>query len=71
MPLQFTGRMDGDTEFSAERPFAVAGWPSEADIETFNTEQEARDFITRLKKSAPFPARVRLYGFSEGRWVRL
>lgn len=71
MLTQYTGNMDGAIVFSAAKPFAVAGWPSDADVETFDTEQEARDFILRFKKSHPFLARLRLYGFSESKWIRL
>jgi hypothetical protein len=71
MAHQYAGKMDDATAFSAERPFAVRGWPSAADIETFDTEQEAKNFVVRLKKSHPFHAGICLYGFSEGRWVRL
>ncbi len=71
MAHQYTGKMDDATAFSAERPYAVAGWPSDADIETFDTEQDAKAFVAHLKKSHPLHVDVRLYGFSEGRWVRL
>jgi hypothetical protein len=71
MATQYTGRMDAAATFTAQKPFVVLGWPSDADVKTFDTEQEAKDFVTKSKKSDKFRAVARLYGFEEGRWVRL
>jgi hypothetical protein len=71
MATHYTGRMDNATTFSAAKPFVVVGLPSPADIKTFDTEQEAKAFVTNAKKGDKFAAIVRVYGFSGGRWIRL
>ena len=50
MATQYTGRMDNATTFTAQKPFVVVGLQSPADIKTFDTEQEAKAFVTNAKK---------------------
>ena len=63
--------MDDATTFTAQKPFVVVGLPSPGDIKAFDTEQEAKAFVTNARKGEKFAAVVRVYGFSEGRWIRL
>jgi len=50
--------MDNATTFTAQKPFVVVGLPSPADIKTFDTEQEAKAFVTNAKKGGTISRRL-------------
>lgn len=70
VPTKYTGKMDGTIEFTSPKPFVILGW-GETDTMTFDNEREAKDFLKAAKSSDRYAAFARLYGFSEGKWVRL
>jgi hypothetical protein len=62
--------MDGTIEFTAPKPFVILGW-GETDAMLFDTEREAKDFLKTAKSSDRYAVFARLYGFADGRWIRL
>ena len=64
----YCGNIEGQMSFSAPKPFALLGWPSEhpSDAEIFDSEGEARKFIETSAVHDPFVKFARLHKFSEG-----
>jgi hypothetical protein len=71
MTEDYSGTMEDGNTFSAAKPFVLLGWPAAGDANTFNTEEEARGFITKVKSRDPYVICGCLYGFSDGKWNRL
>ena len=70
MPTKYNGKMDGLIDFTAQKPFVILGW-GETDVKVFDTEKEAKEFLKNARSADRYAAFARLYGFMEGKWIRL
>jgi hypothetical protein len=71
MADDYCGNMEGGVNFSAAKSFVLLGWPAGMDAKTFDTEDEARQFVAGAKTHDPFVTFGCLYGFSDGKWNRI
>lgn len=69
---EYRGPIEGRIRYAARAPFIVLGLPNGSSCRQFHTEDDARRYIAEASLRDVFASvMARLYGFCDGRWVRL
>jgi hypothetical protein len=67
----YCGEMEGVGAFSCKKPFVLMNWPEPGECKSFETEEDAREFIISVKALDPHVVYAPLSGFSSGQWSRV
>jgi hypothetical protein len=67
----YVGIMEPGVSFTADKPFVMLGWPTDDAVKTFDSENEARQFLAQAIFIDGLATFARLYCFSNGKWNRL
>jgi hypothetical protein len=67
----YCGVIEEGISFTCARPFVLMHWPQLDESMSFETEADARHFIEAVQTATPYATLPMLYGFANGKWVRI